>query len=940
VGSQDGLNNFNGYDFNVFKNNPFDSTTLTHNWVWAIAEDRRGDLWVGTFQGLCKYVRSEDRFIQFYNDPKNPASISGNRPNALIKDKKGRIWISVWGSGLNLYDEKTNSFIRFKYNESDVNSISSNSVRSLFCDAAGTVWVGTWNNGLNRVIEDEHGFRFHRYGVESCNQITTLAEDTDKNLWIGSYESGVCLLNDKRDRFSKLPDFSQNDVNKIIFDSKGNGWIGTNSGLYFYDWATSKFINFKNEPGNSFSISSNTIYALFEDKKGIIWFSGVGLDKFDPKKNIFKSFLRDRFVWTFCEDDEHKIWIGSENNAIDIFDPATETFQQLVVNDTHGVPVTNIHRIVFSKGVFWIASFKHGLTRYEKTSGKTYSFLSNHPSILGKISLIEDVLIDNDNSIWVATNENGLIHYFPDTQKTEQYTVNPKDIDHTIGSNFINSLSKDTNGNIWIGFWGGGMSMLDRQTMKFVNYQYDRKNNNGLSDQIVTGINQDDSVFWICTHSGLNKLNVNTNTFTHFFEKDGLPNNVTYETLKDSNGNLWISTNGGISRFTINTGKFKNYTSEDGLQNNEFNSNAALKSKSGDFYFGGINGFTVFKPDKLKDDNVPPTVIISSFHVFDKHIPIPQTPLNLPYDQNYISFQFTAFEYSSPEKIKFECRLDGFDTDWEKIGNRRFATYTNLDPGTYTFSVRATNADGYRSESETNLRFTIAPPFWKTWWFVCLIVLLSLSIIYFIHNYRLNQSLKFERLRNKIASDLHDEVGSSLTRISIYSDLIQNGSEITEQKNYLQQISEMSREVVSTMSDIVWSIDNRNDSMGALVIRMKDFAAELLHSKNIELKFVVQGVDETKTLDPALKQNIYLIFKESIHNILKHAKATAVEVSLLNEDNFFQMTIRDDGKGFVQNGTSKGNGLRNMQRRSRDIDAEFKIHQHNGTTILIKRSMI
>jgi signal transduction histidine kinase len=374
---------------------------------------------------------------------------------------------------------------------------------------------------------------------------------------------------------------------------------------------------------------------------------------------------------------------------------------------------------------------------------------------------------------------------------------------------------------------------------------------------------------------------------------------------------------------------------DDGLQSNEFNSNAALKSSTGDFYFGGINGFNIFRPAHFNADTVPPKLVINSFKVFNQDYPVQDETL-LEYYENYISFQFAAIEFSSPEKIRYAYRLEGSDRDWVDAGDRRYADYTDLGPGKYTFHVRATNADGYVSEGKA-ISVIINPPFWKRWWFVMISVIVCASIIYSIHRYRLAQSLKVERLRNKIASDLHDEVGSSLTRISIYSELVQSGTEATQSKSYLKSISEMSREIVSTMSDIVWSIDNRNDSTGALILRMKDFATEVFQAKNIEMSFVVEGVDESRTLDPALKQNIYLIFKESVNNIVKHANAQHVSISLINRGNEFSMKIHDDGTGFPNNGNQKGNGLRNMHRRAQAINAIFSITTNSGTTIAVSR---
>jgi ligand-binding sensor domain-containing protein/two-component sensor histidine kinase len=951
IGTQDGLNRFDGNSFKVYKNDPFDSTTLTHNWVWTVEEDQHGNIWIGTFQGLCKYIRKEERFVQYYHNPQDAGSISGNRPNYILKDPKGRLWISSWGSGLNLYDPDTDTFKRFLSNPDDISTISDNAVRTLFCDSEGAIWVGTWNGGLNKVIEDEKGISFLRYnskaefGSDGGKRITTIAEDNEKNLWIGSYGAGVLKLDPSRSVFARVPDFQENDVNKIISDSKGNMWIGTNSGLRIYDERTRQSFFYQHDPTDPGSISSNTIYAITEDRTGIIWIAGNGLDKYDPRKSFFETYrnkpndqtsLGQNVVWSFCEDDQGYVWVGTESGPLNVFDPDQKIFKRINVHDDRGNIAENIHQIVFHRGVLWLGSFKSGLIRYEKKTGKARFYLNNHNSILGKVALISEVMMDDDETLWIGTNENGLIHYNPKTDSVKNY-LHRADKPEGIGSNFLNTLYKDSRGNIWIGFWGGGMSMLDKSTGKFVNYRYDRKNKEGLSDQVVVSIRQqNDSIYWVCTNSGLNRLNIHTGKFKHFFQKDGLANNVVYDMLQDSEGNYWISSDRGLNKFYTLSVRFKNFTEEDGLQSNEFNANAAMKSSRGDLYFGGVNGFNVFNPDNMRENTTPPLLIIESYTIHDKTF-TPASSISLSHHENYLSFSYGALEFSSPGKIKYAYMLENFDKSWNEVGNKREAQYTNLDPGQYTFRVKAANPDGHWTVPGASINIIIHPPFWNTWWFRTLVVIVIGGIVYLLHRYRLAQSLKVERLRNKIASDLHDEVGSSLTRISIYSDLLQNESMRDENKGYVRSINDLSREVVSTMSDIVWSIDNRSDTMGALIMRMKDLATEVLQSKSIELDFKVNGVHDETTLDPAQKQNLYLIFKESINNIVKHSGASHVLVNLENRNGEFSMLIRDNGRGLKHNGQVKGNGLRNMQRRATAIGGTFEIKSEEGTTVTFRR---
>ncbi len=951
VGTQDGLNRFDGYNFKVFKNDPFDSTTLTHNWIWTIAEDHHGDLWIGTFQGLCKYVRNEDRFIQYFHDPKDSTSISGNRPNFILTDKKGRIWISSWGAGLNYYDEKTKAFRRF-YSLPDVSSsLSNNGIRTMLSDNRGNLWIGTWSGGLNRMVEDGDKIKFKRYsstpetGIGDLNQITSIAEDQENNLWITSYEEGLVKFDKSTEQFERIENFSSNDLNKVLVDSKNNVWVGSNNGLYFQKNTESRFHHLKvNE--NPTSISSNLIYEIFEDRQGMVWVSGKGLCIYDPKKNVFQSFRskQDRpseeIIWSFCEDDEGKIWIGAASGPVQVFDPVTKKIDNITIADDLGNIAQDVQRIVFHDNIFWLATRSLGLVRFEKQTSNVKFFLGSSTPILREVAMLNEVFRDREGMLWIGSTQDGLIKFNPISNSTESFSYDA-DNPESIGSNYINSISEDDSGNLWIGHWGDGISVLNKETNTFRHYNYDPRNVNGLSDQIVSNITQEnDSIFWVCTHTGFNKLNINTGVFTHYLEKDGLGNNVTYELLKDPNGNLWISTNAGLSRFDPSKETFTNYSQLDGLPGNEFNANAILKSSAGEFYFGGIDGFTVFKPADMQEQKFDAPLVLTSFSLFNNERSIPQQQLELKHYENFLTFQFAALDLSSPHKIQYAVKLEGLREDWENIGNYRVANYTNLDPGQYTFRVRAANANGIWGENEISIPFTIHAPFWQTNWFLALCFIGVIGLIYFFHRLKLQQSLKVERLRNKIARDLHDEVGSSLTRISIYSDLLQSEAEQSTSKNHLLGIRNLSREIVDTMSDIVWSIDNNNDSCAALIIRIKDFASEILYPKNIQQSFEIVGINETKKIDPAIKQNIYLICKEALNNIVKHAHASEVQISIINQDNTFMMRIRDNGRGYDVDKIKKGNGIRSMHRRAADIQAKLTIDSTNGTTLSLYRKAL
>lgn len=390
------------------------------------------------------------------------------------------------------------------------------------------------------------------------------------------------------------------------------------------------------------------------------------------------------------------------------------------------------------------------------------------------------------------------------------------------------------------------------------------------------------------------------------------------------------------------------YTQADGLAASDFNT--VYKDKQGRIFVSSVDGLTWFYPEEIVDDTVSRKIVFTDFKLFNHSAtqkpdsiynfsiatqPAQLKSVQLNHNHNFFTIGFAALEFMAPEKIQYAYRLTGFDKDWVHVGNRTFASYTNLDPGSYLFEVKATNPDGYWSNDFAKLTLIIQPPFWRTWWFIALAILVVGALLYAIHRYRLTQSLKLERLRTKIASDLHDEVGSSLTKISIYSELVQNGTHEKEKANYLQSIGSLSREVVSTMSDIVWSIDNNNDTLNELINRMKDFATEVLEAKGIDFEFLLHKTEGNKILEPIVRQSIYLIFKEAINNVVKHAEATHVKVSITTLPHF-ELRIEDNGIGLVEQPAQTGNGLRNMKRRAESIGGTLTFSATSGTTITLQ----
>ncbi|KUG24911.1 two-component system sensor histidine kinase/response regulator, hybrid [hydrocarbon metagenome] len=396
---------------------------------------------------------------------------------------------------------------------------------------------------------------------------------------------------------------------------------------------------------------------------------------------------------------------------------------------------------------------------------------------------------------------------------------------------------------------------------------------------------------------------------------------------------------------------FTNYDYQDGLQSNEFNSNAFMKSKSGTLYFGGINGFNYFNPSSIELNTKVPNIVFTDLYLFNKKLDVgemvndriilekPITVLEtlvLNYSDNIFTIYFSSLDFSAPGKNLYCYKLEDFENEFSNSTSNRFVTYTNLNPGKYVLTVRGSNNNNLWNESGASLVLIIKPPFWLTWWFFMIAASLIVFILYSVYKYRINKILELERLRVKIASDLHDEVGSTLTKVSMRAQMLEmqiNGEK--ESKN-LKRISEQAREAVSTMQDIVWAIDSRNDGFNNLIDRMKDTAFSVLTEKNIKVDFSESGIDSDEKLNLEMRQNLYLILKEAVHNIIKHSDASEVNISLTNSDAFLTMMIADNGRSYKKKEHHTGQGLRNIEMRAKKINAECEFKHDNGFIVIVK----
>jgi ligand-binding sensor domain-containing protein/serine phosphatase RsbU (regulator of sigma subunit) len=812
VGTEDGLNRYDGYEFQIFTFDPKDSNSIANNIIRTLAADDSGNLWIGTsFGGLNKYNAKTGKFTSWRHDPENLNSLSSDRVEDIFRDSDGNLWIATFGSGFDYFDVKTEKFTRYVYNPDDPNSVLSDFVRFIFRDSRGSVWIGT-DVGLDRFYPVTKTFKHYTHSPdnsEGINNPIVLAvhEDRQGNIWFGTAGGGLNRFDPQTESFTHIlldPNDIYNPsniVSAIFEDRTGIFWVGTwGGGLYQIDKHSNDYKRNTNIPNDITSLSQNVISVIFEDLTGELWIGTDlnGVSKIDRSATKFKSIstlndenniIRISQVRSFWEDDDGIIWLGTENGLIS-YDQRKNRFKYYGHEpDNPNSLVGNAVRAIYEDrtGILWLGT-NRGLDRFDpKNEGFTHIYVNpedpNDPINFTNYRIIE--LSTMPGVIWFGSNGGGLCQYNIKSGEIKQYQHEGEDL-ATRQLNSTRTLyhSKKDPNIIWVGAFGG-FSRFDIEKESLKSYVNDPNDPKSLSSNNIMGFHEEKGgKLWIATYGGgINYFNPETEEFEVLTTNNsGLSSNSVYGFLPDNNGFLWMSSNRGVSKFDPKNRTFKNYTVEDGLQSDEFNGGAYYQSKSGEMFFGGINGINAFYPESITDNPYKPQIELTDFKLFNRSIDIgEESPLrkhisetknvSLKYWQNDIEIEFVGLHYYRSTNNTYTYRLDNYDEHWRYVGTNRSAVYTNLDPGDYVFRLKAANSDGVWNNEGPVLQITIVPPWWFTTWAYIgygLIFILGVFAIDRFQRFRLTQRernrlmIREAELRAKVAEDENQRKSNEL----------------------------------------------------------------------------------------------------------------------------------------------------------------------------------
>ena len=791
--TQDGLNRYDGYNFLVYRHQTDDTgiptaqASLSSSTVWSLYEDRAGTLWAGTDNGLNRLQRASGRFVQYNHDADDPDSLSHPTVTALFEDDAGNFWVGTSRGGLNQLDRETGRFTHFHHDPDNPDTLSSDRVNALVGDNNGYLWVATEDAGLNRLDVSTGNVRRYFHEPDNANSLssddlTSLLVDAGGTVWIGTNSGGLNSLDPQTGTFTRYmhhPDvagsISSNSLRSVYEDSQGRLWVGhyLGGGLDLFDRETGVFSPLPYQPGVDNTLNDDHMLTALEDSSGIMWFGTHvgGVNKYDAKQARFRHYHHEWWSDNSLSEDTVRaflkagrtLYIGTQG-GLNVLDLDTRNFVHYAYDpdDEQGIPHNIVRALdMDAQGHLWLATHG-GLSRFDPVT-KTFTNYHHQPGNPSSLSndVVWRVMIDRRGSVWVGARD-ALNRLDPETGRFTRYRHDPDD-SGSIPGDRITALYEDRAGRIWFSTMTTGVSRLDVETGEFIHFRHDTANENSLSNDSVFSIFEDrQAAVWFGSRSGLSRLDFETGTFHRYSVADGLPNDVIYGILSDNNDRLWMSTNKGISRFDPETDTFANFGINDGLQGEEFNNGAYYRADSGEMYFGGVNGFNVFDPGAIEESRYNPPVVVTQFSVLnqDRAISSDSDLVELSHFENYLSFEFAALDFSAPERNQYEYRLSGVDSDWIPSEGRRYASYTNLQPGRYEFEVRGSNSDGNWSTQRASLAIYIAPAFWQTAAFQVALTIALIAVLLMLYRYK---TITVSR-RNQVLETMVSDRTLELTR--------------------------------------------------------------------------------------------------------------------------------------------------------------------------------
>lgn len=965
---------------------------LSHNKVNCILQDKRGFIWIGTEDGLNRF--DGKYFTLFRNDPRDTATLSGNIITALLEDEEGVLWIATADAGLTRYDYRlpaARQFRQYRHIPKDTSSIPVNIINAMVQDHAGYLWLAT---GGQRVLRfDKRAGLFTSPVTGGTRYALSLTVDDRDTLWVGRQGGGILKVSTRdlgyrmddryNDLYAGLPHAA---VSSLFKDKRGNIWFGSWDKVLYH-------VDAEQRREQAYAAPADEILAFAEDTAGRIWMGGKssGLTIFDPRGNTYSHFgcdparegtIADNRINCIYQARDGLVWLGT-NRGVSTCHPGRQPFTQQFL-DTNGKEL-KIYDLRSVNGDLW-AGTSDGLY-IRKLRGGSFRHV---PLIYkGQRLAVSKIFRDDDGTVYLGTSFSLFICDPGDFSLSLLPGTEKDPVIHNIIDSRITSIIKDEIGGhpaLIVVPYGHYIAWYDLVTRRWTS-------RSDTSARMIQRFNLQDHLIrklyktaagriWMATaKTGLGEWQKRPHPYLRYHQNDpsahgALSNNNVYDIAEDVQGHLWVSTyGGGLNRFDPSSGTFSHIAASanlleglrlDAQQHIWMVSNGHLHKydparqrysvfrlpdiersggvsgnifgdAEGRMYVAGNNYLVAFRPEDIREDTGYPGVCFTDFRIFNTSFSeyLLQEEIRLPFNRNYFTFVFSAPEFIQ-RNTSYAYMLEGFENSWTEAGDRNFASYSNLPGGHYTLKVKASNRKGDWGGTYSAIRIHIIPPFWRSWWFFLLCAVAVAAAAYMVYRYRINVLLEKQAIRNKIAQDLHDNVGSTLSSIGVYSEVAQiylQQQKTADLRSTLEKIRDTCGEMITELSDTVWTINPRNDHMHTILQRMDSFARPLLTAQGVNFHMHCSAGVQHLNLEMTKRKNFYLIFKEAVNNAHKYAQCHNLWVEVAEIKGALRMLrleVKDDGKGFDprqmgKTSTLSGNGLQNIQRRAAEMQGSCTV---------------
>ena len=1004
IGTQHGLNRYDGYKFETFTHDINNPNSIANGWIYSLLEDNSGHIWIATDDGLDRFDPLEKTFIHYKYSPEDASSLPDNTVRALLQDSLGNVWVGTAAGLARLKQDMT-----FEHVSIPIESEQPLVIRSLAEGKGHVIWLGTQHHGLiafntktGKAIQYKHSF--NNQNTISGNYIRSIHIDKHNIAWIGTNGNGLSMLDVDSGKVIHHKTLKNKEliesasISKIFEDKNGNIWISTlGQGLYKWLDKSNSFLQYRHTPSNPYSLSDDTIYDILQDDGNVIWVGTYsGISKWNASTPIFPHILREKErqntlsnnkVSAFAEQKDGKIWVSTIGGGLHLWEPKSNHFTNFRHNQDDPSSLSSdliMSMSIDSQDNVWLGTMSAGLNRFSENKDSFSHFLHS-PTDKNSLSsnAISNILEDSKGRLWISTFGGGLNLYLGDN-RFRRFPSSDKE-GKAFSSLFIIDLEESSDGKIWLATDDGGIMKFDPETENVEIFLHDPENPDSISDNHTFTVLETTQGVWVGTRdTGLNLYK--DGSWKNLNPSKNLPSNAIYGILEDEYKRVWVSHANGLSMYDTRSEIFTNYTTTHGLQGEDFNSTSAYKTRSGKMLFGGANGFNYFDPLTIHGNRHMPPIKLTRFTKFNKEFQLNKPAyevksIDLDYSDYVVGFEFSALDFTAPEKNKYRYKLEGFDSGWVETQNIRQATYTNLKPGNYIFKVQGSNNDGVWNSEGASIDIAVAPPPWRTWWAYLLYAIAILLAFYVAANLYKERLQKEEQRKSNIklkalvaerTKELEKEIVDHKAARSQLSESLEEKEVLLKEvhhrvKNNMQVISSLlniqadsvaDESFISLLNESQQRIksmalihENLYRSDNLLEINFESYidmlANGLLRFYHFENLFVSLeiNVDEIY-LDIDRAVPCGLIINELISNALKHAwKGVSgsglirIEFNYIADKHEFRLSVSDDGIGVpddfdIENTTSMG--LEIVRILSQQLDGKLELQRGNGTQFVIE----